>query len=274
MTPAPVAGVLGWPVAHSRSPALHGYWLRRYGLQGAYLPFAVPPDCFDSALRGLQALGFAGANVTLPHKERALTLADEATARARRIGAANTLTVDEGGIRADNTDAFGFLESMRASAPGWRAGAGPALLLGAGGAARATAAALLDAGSPQVRVANRSYGRAEALADALGGPIEIVAWRDAAAAADGALTIVNATSLGMVGQPPLDVSLAAAPREAVVTDLIYTPLRTPLLERAAARGLRVVDGLGMLLHQARPGFEVWFGVAPEVDESLRAAVLA
>jgi len=272
--PPPLAWVIGWPVGHSRSPALHGHWLRRYGLPGAYVALAVRPEALEAALRGMAALGFAGGNVTLPHKERALALADSATPRARRIGAANTLVVRDGALEADNTDGFGFIENLRQNAPDWRADAGPALVLGAGGAARAVVAALLDAGAPEVRLANRTRERAEALAQALGGPVTVLDWAQAAAAADGAATLVNTTSLGMTGQPPLELSLDAAPPGALATDIVYAPLETPFLRRAAARGLRTVDGLGMLLHQARPGFEAWFGAAPEVDDALRRAVLA
>jgi shikimate dehydrogenase len=275
---APVAGVMGWPVSHSRSPRLHGHWLRRYGIAGHYVPLAVAPEAFDLAFRGLAALGFAGANVTLPHKERALALADAATPRARRIGAANTLVLRDGGVEADNTDGFGFLENLRQCAPGWRAGAGPAVVLGAGGAARAVVAALLDAGCPELRLTNRTRDRAEALAGALGGalggPVTVVDWAEAPAAMDGATTLVNATSLGMQGQPPFDLPLDAAPAGALATDLVYVPLLTPFLAAAQARGLATVDGLGMLLHQARPGFAAWFGREPEVDEDLRRAVLA
>jgi shikimate dehydrogenase len=271
---APVAGVIGWPVGHSRSPALHGHWLTRYGLAGHYVPMAVAPERLEAALRGLVALGLRGANVTLPHKERALALADAATDRARRIGAANTLVVREGRIEADNTDGFGFVENLRQGAPGWAASAGPALVLGAGGAARAVVAALLDAGAPEVRLANRTRERAEALAGALGARVTVTGWAEAEAAAEGCATLVNTTSLGMEGQPPLELTLGAAPAGALATDIVYAPLVTPFLERAAARGLVTVDGLGMLLHQARPGFEAWFGKAPEVDAALRAAVLA
>ncbi len=270
----PVAGVMGWPVGHSRSPRLHGHWLARYGIAGHYAPLAVAPEAFEAAFRGLVALGFAGANVTLPHKERALALADAATPRARRFGAANTLVVRDGAVEADNTDGFGFLENLRQSAPGWRADAGPAAVLGAGGASRAVVAALLDAGCPEVRLTNRTRARAEALAGDLGGAVTVVDWAEAGAAMDGAATLVNATSLGMEGQPPFDVPLDAAPAAALATDLVYAPLVTPFLAAAAARGLATVDGLGMLLHQARPGFAAWFGREPEVDDALRAAVLA
>jgi shikimate dehydrogenase len=270
--PPPLAGVIGWPVGHSRSPKLHGHWLKRHALPGAYVAMAVAPDALATALKGLVALGFAGCNVTLPHKEQALALVDVATDRARRIGAANTLVIRDGRIEADNTDGFGFVENLRQGAPGWTAAEGPALVLGAGGAARAIVAALLDAGAPEVLIANRTAERAEALAAALGG--RAIAWAAAEAAAAEAATIVNTTSLGMAGQPPLDLSLDRARAGALATDIVYTPLETGFLKRAAAQGLRAVDGLGMLLHQARPGFEAWFGVAPAVDDDLRRAVLA
>ncbi len=270
--PPPVAGVMGWPIGHSRSPALHGHWLRRYGLPGHYVPLAVPPGCAAQAVRALPALGFAGANVTAPHKEAALAAADEATPRARRIGAANTLVVRDGRVLADNTDGFGFLENLRHGAPGWRASRRPALVLGAGGAARGVVAALLDDGCPEIRLANRTRARAEALADALGGAVRVVEWAEAAEAGDGAGLIVNTATPGAVPAPPFRFD--AAPSDAVATDIVYVPLRTPFLVAAEARGLLTVDGLGMLLHQARPGFEAWFGRAPEVDAALRDAVLA
>ncbi|MFN3614953.1 MAG: shikimate dehydrogenase [Rubrimonas sp.] len=275
MTPAPpLAGVMGWPVAHAKSPLLHRHWLARYGLPGVYVHLSVAPADFEAAMRGLPALGFVGANVTLPHKLEALRLADAATSRARRIGAANTLTVRDGAILADNTDGFGFIENLRQTAPAWRAEAGPALVLGAGGAARAVVAALLDAGAPEVRLVNRTRARAEALAEGVGGPVEVLEWDAAEAAMDGCATLVNTTSLGMVGQPPLTLRLDAAPVGALATDIVYAPLDTPFLQAARARGLATVDGLGMLLHQGRPGFEAWFGRAPEVDAALRQAVLA
>lgn len=271
----PLAGVIGWPVAHSRSPRLHGHWLRRHGIEGYYVPIGLAPEEFLSGLAALPGLGFRGVNVTIPHKEAALAAAREVSPIAARVGAANTLTfLPDGGFHADNTDGYGFIESLRQDAPGWTAAAGPALVLGAGGAARAVIAALIDAGAPEVRLANRTRARAEQLAEGLGGPITVVAWDEASAAADGAATIVNTSALGMVGQPPLDVRLDAAPPSALVNDIVYQPLVTPLLAAAAARGLRTVDGLGMLLHQAVPGFERWFGTKPRVDADLRAAVLA
>jgi shikimate dehydrogenase len=272
---ASLAAVMGWPVGHSLSPRLHGHWLRRHGVDGAYVPLAVPPDCLAQALRALPALGFRGCNLTIPHKEAALALVDRATPLASRIGAVNTVVVEpDGTLSGDNTDGFGFLASLAAGAPRWRADAGPAVLLGAGGAARAVAVALLEAGAPEVRLLNRTPDRAGRLASALDGPVVAVAWAERTAALAGATLLVNTTSLGMAGQPPLVLVLDALPRTALVTDVVYTPLVTPLLAVARARGNPVVDGLGMLLHQARPGFRAWFGPDPAVDDELRAVVLA
>ena len=270
-----LAGVMGWPVAHSLSPRLHGHWLHRYRIDGAYVPLAVPPERLEQALRALPALGFAGVNLTIPHKEPAALLVDRLAPTAERIGAVNTVVVEpDGTLLGDNTDGFGFIASLSESRPGWRAAAGPAVLLGAGGAARAVAVALLDAGAPEVRLLNRTPDRAQALAEDLGAPVRAVPWREREAALDRAALLVNTTSLGMQGQPPLVLALDALPRAAVVTDVVYTPLITALLAVARARGNPVVDGLGMLLHQARPGFRAWFGVDPRVDEDLRATVLA
>ena len=271
---ARLAGVIGWPVAHSRSPRLHGYWLEQHGIDGAYVPLAVRPGAVEPVVRALAEAGFRGLNVTVPHKEAALDICDTVDETARRVGAVNTLVFEGGRIRGRNTDGFGFLENMRAGAPGWRADAGPAVVLGAGGAARAVAAALADDGAPEVRVANRTAARAESLAASLGGPVRAVPWAERDAALSGAALLVNATTLGMTGQEALDLSLDALAPRAVVADIVYTPLETDLLARARARGHRAVDGLGMLLHQARPGFEAWFGVAPAVTAELRAFVLA
>jgi shikimate dehydrogenase len=265
-----MAGILGWPVSHSRSPRLHGFWLARHGIDGAYIPLPVRPARFEGAVRALADLGFAGANVTIPHKEAAFALCDEVDAVARRAGSVNTLVVRDGRITGTSTDGFGFLESIREQAPGWTAADGPAVILGAGGAVRAVAAALLDAGCPRLTLVNRTPARAEAIARDLGGPVEVAT---APPLADAAL-LVNGTSLGMVGEPPLEIDLAPLPGAAVVADMVYVPLETPLLAAARARGLRAVDGLGMLLHQARPGFEAWFGVAPQVDAALREHVLS
>lgn len=273
---ARLAGVMGWPIAHSRSPQLHGHWLERYGIDGAYVPLAVPPDGLETALRALPLLGFQGCNVTIPHKTVAVALVDTLDPAAGRIGAVNTITVSpDGKLTGTNTDGFGFLANLRQGAPEWRADSGPALVVGAGGAARAVLTALLDDGVPEIRLANRTAEKAEELAASLDKTrIVPISWKDRAAAANGASLVVNTTSLGMSGQPPLDLSLVELPAEAVVTDLVYAPLTTPLLAAAAARGNGVVDGLGMLLHQARPGFAAWFGVEPMVDAALRQAVLA
>jgi shikimate dehydrogenase len=267
---ARLAGVFGHPITHSRSPRLHGFWLQRYGIDGAYIPLGVAPSGFAAAVRALVDLGFRGANVTIPHKLAAFEICDAVAPFARRAGAVNTLIFRDGRIEGSNTDGFGFLESIREAAPGWRADAGPAVLLGAGGAARAIAAALLDAGAPRVTLVNRTAAKAEALARDLGGPIHVA---DRPPLEDAAL-LVNTTSLGMQGQPGLEVDLAPLPASAVVADIVYVPLETRLLAAARVRGLVAVDGLGMLLHQARPGFEAWFGVAPQVDQALRDVVAA
>jgi len=270
-----LAGVMGWPVAHSLSPRLHGHWLRRHAIDGAYVPLAVSPDDLEPALRALPALGFAGVNLTIPHKEGAVLLVDRRSPAAERIGAVNTVVVEpDGTLSGDNTDGFGFIASLIEAEVGWGTASGPAVLLGAGGAARAVAVALIDAGAPEVRVLNRTPDRAHALAEELGGPICAVPWRERSAALEGAALLVNTTSLGMRNQPPLVLALDGLPRSAVVTDVVYTPLVTALLAVARARGNPVVDGLGMLLHQARPGFQAWFGIDPVVDRDLRAAVLA
>lgn len=271
----PLAGVLGWPIAHSRSPRLHRHWLKRYGIEGDYITLGIEPRDFEAAFRALPLLGFRGVNVTIPHKETVLRLATKVSDRAALIGAANTITFrEDGSIYADNTDGYGFLENLRHGAPGWRASEGPALVLGAGGAARAIISALLSDGAPEIRLTNRTRSRAEFLAGEFGARVKVVDWLHAEDALDGVATVVNTTSLGMTGQPPLQFSLKRAPKTAMVNDIVYSPLMTPLLEEAQSRRMRWVDGLGMLLHQGRPGFEAWFGVAPEVDDELRAAVLA
>jgi len=273
-TAPPLAGVIGFPIGHSKSPVLHGYWLRELGIQGYYVPLQMSQAEFVGGLRALPKLGFKGVYITLPHKIPALGLADTVTDRAALIGAANTLTFkDDGSISADNTDGYGFIQNLRQNAPEWNAGAGPALVLGAGGAARAIVSALLSEGVTELRLTNRTRGRAEMLADQFGAKIEVVDWNRASDAMYGAMTIVNATSLGMDGQPELPVVLDAAPQDAVVTDIVYTPLLTGFLAAAQNRGLTTVDGLGMLLHQGVPGFENWFGVRPDVTVGLRNAVL-
>lgn len=271
---ARLAGVMGWPVAHSLSPRLQGYWLETYGIDGAYVPLAVKPEDFAEAVRMLPRLGFAGANVTVPHKEAALRAVDEVEDLARRVGAVNTIVVrEDGSLYGRNTDGYGFMENLRAGAPAWNATAGPAVVVGAGGAARAIVAALLDAGVPELRLINRTRARAEQLAEEIGGAITVFDWEDRADALDGANLLVNTTTLGMTGHPPLELGLSSLPATAVVTDIVYVPLETPLLAAARERGNATVDGLGMLLHQARPGFAAWFGHEPEVTEDLRTFVL-
>ena len=270
----PLAYVIGWPIGHTRSPALHGHWLKRYGIAGHYVPLPIAPKDFQAAMLTLPKCGFVGGNVTIPHKEAAFALADEMTARARRLRAANTLTHDpERGIVADNTDGFGFIENLRAARPDWTGKEGPAVVLGAGGASRAIVASLIDAGVPELRLTNRTRERAERIAEELGGPITVIDWTEAEAALDGATTVVNTTSMGMQGGPPLALTLDALGEGTLVTDAVYAPPDTPFLQRAREKGAETVDGLGMLLHQARPGFAQWFGREPEVDDALRQAVL-
>lgn len=271
----PLAGVIGHPIAHSRSPALHGFWLRRYGVKGHYIPMDVAPADLESTLRLLPKIGFVGLNVTLPHKEAVLKIADVISDRAALIGAANTLIFrKDGKIHADNTDGSGFIANLRQNAPGWNPAAGPAAVLGAGGAARAVIAALIEVGVPEIRIANRSRARADALRADFGAKIAVHEWVLAANMLEGAATVINTTSLGMAGKAEFQVPLDGLEPTAVVNDLVYNPLKTSFLAEAEARGARIVDGLGMLLHQAAPGFERWFGPTPAVDEETRQAVLA
>lgn len=269
---ARLAGLMGWPVSHSRSPRLHNWWIERYRIDGVYVPLAVRPEHLPDALRALPKLGFAGCNLTIPHKEAAAAIVDEVDGLAARVGAVNTVVVrPDGGLWGGNSDVFGFAESLKADAPGWRPDLGPAVVLGAGGAARAVVVTLQELGA-RILVLNRTRGRADALAAEFG--CAAADWADRAEALAGAGLLVNTTSQGMDGEPPLDLSLDRLPPRAVVCDVVYVPLLTPLLAQAAARGNPTVDGLNMLLHQARPGFERWFGVRPEVVPELRAHVLA
>ncbi|HUW74993.1 MAG TPA: shikimate dehydrogenase [Methyloceanibacter sp.] len=275
MTVTPRACVIGWPVEHSRSPVIHRYWLAQYGIDGAYEKEAVKPEDLPGFLQQLWTHGYIGANVTLPHKEAALRAARSADEAAMTIGAANTLWLDpDGALHAANTDAYGFMTNLSTEAPQWNAGAGAVLVLGAGGAARAILYGLLAVGVPKVLLANRTKARAETLAAVFGPRVEVIDWaaRNAALADCGLL--VNATSLGMTGQEKLDIDLSAMPRDGVVADIVYVPLETELLAAARVQGLARVDGLGMLLHQAVPGFERWFGVRPEVTPELKAHVMA
>ncbi len=276
---AKVAGVMGWPIGHSRSPRLHGFWLRQYGIDGAYVPLAVAPERAEQAIRALPALGFRGCNVTVPLKEIAFRTVDRLDETARRMGAVNTIVVgDDGALEGGNTDGFGFIENLRAEQPDWTAESGPAVVIGAGGAARAVVVALLDAGAPEVRLVNRTRARAEELAAdlaavGLAGGVTVVDWVSRETALDGAALLVNTTTQGMAGQPALDLPLRALPVTAVVNDIVYVPLETPLLAEAKARGNPLAGGVGMLLHQARPGFKAWFGVEPQVTAELTRFVL-
>lgn len=270
----PLAGVIGHPIAHSKSPQLHGYWLRRYGIKGHYIPMDVGQADLKEVLVTLPKLGFVGLNVTIPHKESVLHLADIVTDRAALIGAANTLIFrKDGRIHADNTDGSGFMANLRQNAPHWLPAAGPAVVFGAGGAARAVVAALIEVGVPEIRIANRTRPRAEALRADFGAKLTVFDWVQAANMLEGAATVVNTTSLGMAGKPDFRVPLDALEKSALVTDLVYNPLKTQLLLDAVQRGCTTVDGLGMLLHQAAPGFERWFGQRPDVDDATRSAVL-
>jgi shikimate dehydrogenase len=270
-----LAGVMGWPVMHSRSPRLHNYWLDRYGLVGTYVPLAIHAEGLGTALRALPALGFSGCNLTIPHKEATFEIVDEVDPPARRIGAINCVVVrPDGSLFGRNHDGWGYIESIIEAAPQWRADAGPIVVLGAGGGARAVVAGLADRGAKDIRVVNRSLDRARQLERAIGGPVRAVDWAGRADALDGAAMLVNTTSQGMVGQPALDIPLDRLPKAALVSDIIYIPKETPLLAAARARGNRTVNGLGMLLNQARPAFRDWFGVLPEVTPELRAMIEA
>jgi shikimate dehydrogenase len=266
------ACLIGWPAAHSRSPLIHHHWLHALGIAGGYVIEAVPPEELAPFVRGLANRGFVGANVTIPHKERVLELT-EPDERARAIGAANTLWYEGGVLCATNTDVEGFISNLDASAPEWD-GAGEALVLGSGGSARAVVFGLLERGIGRIHVVNRTVARARALADRFGERVQPAGWDDVAALLPRAGLLVNTTSLGMAGQPPLDVDVSALPASAVVADLVYVPLQTPLLHSARARGLACADGLGMLLHQAVRGFELWFGARPQVTRQLRALIEA
>jgi shikimate dehydrogenase len=270
-----LAGVMGWPVMHSRSPKLHNHWLAQYGLVGTYLPLAIKADGLRAALRALPTLGFSGCNLTIPHKEAALGIVDRVDPLARRIGAMNCVVVaPDGSLAGHNFDAFGYIASIRERDPAWRADRGPIVVIGAGGGARAVLVGLVDEGAREIRLINRTPARAQALAQELIGPIKAIAWNDREAALAGAAMLINTTNQGMVGEPPLDLALDKLPADALVSDIIYIPRETPLLTAAKRRGNPTVNGLGMLLHQARPAFQAWFGVMPEVTPELRALIEA
>ena len=270
-----LAGLMGFPVMHSRSPKLHNYWLAQHGLIGAYLPLAIRTEGLRDALRALPALGFSGCNLTIPHKEAALAIVDRVDPVARRIGAMNCVVVaPDGSLEGQNHDAFGFVESIREAQPNWRADAGPIVVIGAGGGARAVLVSLIDQGAREIRLVNRTAARAAALQRDLGGPITALPWEQREAALSGAAMLINTTNQGMVGAPPLELALDALPPTALVSDIVYIPRETPLLAAARKRGNPTVNGLGMLLHQARPAFRAWFGVMPEATRELRAEIEA
>lgn len=270
-----LAGVMGWPVAHSRSPVLHNHWIAQHGLSGAYVLLPVQPEKLETALRGLSALGFAGCNLTIPHKVAAMALVDRVDALATRIGAINTIVVEaDGSLTGRNTDAYGYIQSLLDAQPTWHADAGPATVIGAGGAARAVIAGLLERGARDIRLTNRSAAKAHDMAQEFGPLVQAVHWEDRHDALAGAALLVNTTNQGMHGQSPLDLSLDALPITALVSDVVYVPLETPLLAAARLRGNTTVNGLGMLINQARPAFEAWFGVSPAITPELLAKVHA
>ena len=274
MLKIPLAGVIGAPIAHSKSPKLHAHWLYKTDLPGHYVPLHIEPNDLEQTLKTLPKLGFVGLNVTVPHKEEVMRYVDVVTDRATLIGAANTLIFrPDGKIKADNTDGFGFIKNLTTGAPDWNPDAGPALVLGSGGAARAVIAALLEAGVREILLTNRTRARAENLKDIFGPKVKIIDWIDAGNAIDDAALLVNTTSLGMQGKPELRVPLDGLKRDTVVTDLVYAPLKTGLLSVAEEMGCLTVDGLGMLIHQAAPGFQHWFGVHPPIDDATRAVLL-
>jgi shikimate dehydrogenase len=273
--PYRLAGVMGWPVAHSRSPILHNHWIAEHGLRGAYVLLPVQPEKIEQALRALPVLGFAGCNLTIPHKVAAMAIVDHLEPLAQRIGAANTIVVGaDGSLTGRNTDAFGFIQSLRDAQPNWRADTGAACVVGAGGAARAVIAGLLDEGATEIRLTNRSDAKAVDMAQEFGPLVYAVPWAERHAALEGVALLVNTTNQGMHGQPALDLRLDALPATALVSDIVYVPLETPLLVEAKARGNATVNGLGMLLNQARPAFEAWFGPLPTISPALMEKVLA
>jgi shikimate dehydrogenase len=270
-----LAGVMGWPVSQSRSPAMHNYWMKEHGLTGSYVRLAISPDGLQDALRALPSLQFAGCNLTIPHKRAAMKIVDEVDDIARKIGAISCVIVRrDGSLAGTNNDHYGFIENILDLEPNWRADAGPIVVIGAGGGARAVIYGLVHRGAREIRLINRTQARAEALVQEFGGPITVLPWEDRHDALEGAAMLVNTTSQGMIGQLPLFLELDKLPVEALVTDIVYIPRETPLLEAARARGNRTVNGLGMLLHQGRPAWKAWFGIEPTVTPELRAMIEA
>ena len=268
-----LAGVMGWPVAHSRSPLIHNHWIREHQLSGAYGLFPVHPNDLQTAIRGLKALGLAGCNITIPHKVNAMAFVDWVQPIAQRMGAINTIVVQpDGALHGFNNDGFGFMQSLLAAQPTWKADHRPIVVIGAGGAARGILVSLLDAGATNIRLINRTLSKAQELAQSIGSAVSCIKWEEREEALDGASLLINTTNQGMHGEPPLELKLHHLPSTALVFDAIYIPLETPLLCEARLRGHPTINGLGMLLHQARPAFKAWFGVMPEVTEKLYAEV--
>jgi shikimate dehydrogenase len=270
-----LAGVMGWPVAQSRSPMLHNYWFKQHNLAGTYVPLAVKPEDIETALRGLPALGFSGVNITIPHKQTSMPVMAEIDAVGRGIGAINLVVVrPDGSLFGTNTDAYGCIQNIRQLQADWRPAAGPMVIIGAGGASRTAIWALADAGVKEIRIANRTHTRALTVAKDLGGPCKVFRWEERHDILEGAALLVNATNQGMVGQPPLELRLDRLPKHAIVYDIVYNPIETPLLKMARARGHRIVPGLGMLLNQAPPAWKAWFGIEPKVTPELRKLIEA
>ena len=268
-----LAGVMGWPVMHSRSPMLHGYWLKRHNLAGTYVPLAIRPEGLVAALRALHPLGFAGCNLTIPHKERAMAIVDEVDTLAKSIGAISCVVVRaDGSLSGTNNDCYGFIQNVRQEQPGWRPDVGPIVVIGAGGGSRAVCYGLAQEGAREIRLVNRTLARAKSIAEEFGGPIKALPWEQRHDALEDAAMVVNTTSCGMVGQGALDLELDKLPKTALAADIIYIPLETPFLAAARKRGNRTVNGLGMLLNQGRPAWRTWFGIEPEVTPELRAMV--
>jgi shikimate dehydrogenase len=270
-----LAGVMGWPVMHSRSPMMHNYWFKKHGLAGSYVPLAIRPEGLVGALRALHPLGFAGCNLTIPHKEQAMAIVDVVDTLGKSIGAISCVVVrSDGSLAGTNNDCFGFIQNIKQEQRGWRPDAGPIVVVGAGGGSRAVCYGLAQEGAREIRVVNRTLARAEGIAEEFGGPIKALPWEHRHEALEGAAMVVNTTSCGMVGQPALDIKLDKLPQSALAADIIYIPLQTPFLAAARRRGNRTVNGLGMLLNQGRPAWKAWFGIEPEVTAELRAIVEA
>ena len=265
-----LAGVMGWPVMHSRSPLMHNYWFGQQGLAGTYVPLAIEPEALVAALRALHPLGFAGCNLTIPHKLEAMTIVDEVDGVANNIGAISCVVVrGDGSLFGTNNDWLGFIGNLKQQQPGWRADAGPVAVIGAGGGARAVCYGLMQEGAKEIRLVNRTHERAQAIAEEFAGPIRALPWDDRHDALEGAALCVNTTSQGMVGQPELDLRLDRLPKTALAADIIYTPLESPFLAQARERGHHTVNGLGMLLHQGPPAWKLWFDIEPVVTQELR-----